>query len=142
MQTLAQYEAVKSQVMGHYQAQFEAGGKTATALSDVITRAVATLLKELAEVVGLDPAKRREMIIAAAGELFDTLAPFVDIPFVPEFVETRFIDPALRPLVLAAVEGAYDALLSVFDKAGWLPDGDGRKPLMAAAVVADGVVCF
>lgn len=98
----------------------------------LIQRSLASFLKVLEVTSNLSRAEKNALAVEAAGELYDALAPLIDIPGVPEFVEVRFIDPALRKLVTQLAEGAVTALVTIFDRIGWTdqPSSDPQIPVI------------
>lgn len=82
----------------------------------IVQRAAASFVQVLKLAGGLDAAQRQALALEAVGRLFDALAPLVDVPFVPEIVESKLLDPVLRKAVLQLAQGAIDALNRVLDR--------------------------
>jgi hypothetical protein len=106
-------------LIAHYRGTMGASVSTAQ-LGQIATAAVASLLRLVKESgANLTQAEVDAVVLEAAGELFDVLAPLLDIPFVPAVIETTVIDPALKDVFLKLVEGAMAALAGIFDRIGW-----------------------
>lgn len=58
------------------------------------------------------PEKKR-VVMAAAAEFYDKVLGPLNIPRLPDLIETNIVDPALRALWLSFVDGAIEALLKI-----------------------------
>lgn len=106
-------------LIAHYRSSL-GGSVTASQLGQIATGAVASLLRAVKESgANLTGAEVETTVLDAAGQLFDALAPLIQIPLVPAVIETQVIDPALRRLFLDLVRGAIVSLGNIFDRVGW-----------------------
>ena len=110
-----------------------ADGWTVAEVYSVITRAVATLLKLLTAPDAVAPAELKAVVLAAFDKLYDEVMAPIDIPYVPDVIETRFVDPILKVALRDQVAGILDALLKIFEREAVPPPVTG--PAGAAAVV-------
>lgn len=106
-------------LIAHYRANLGTS-ITASQLGQIATSAVASLLRAVKESgANLTEAEVETTVLDAAGQLFDALAPLIQVPLVPAIVTTQVIDPALRRLFLDLVRGAIVSLGNIFDRVGW-----------------------
>lgn len=73
-------------------------------------------------------ADKKAAVLAAVGVFYDNVIAPLDIPYVPELLEKRFVDPALRSLFLRLAEGLIDTLVAMLNRAtggGGSTDGGG-----------------
>lgn len=80
-------------------------------VSDAVASATA-IVKEAKTEVGTD-ATAKEVVLHFAEQLYDgVIAPY-DIPKIPNFLETRFVDPGLKIVYMHLIEGALNSLFKV-----------------------------
>lgn len=104
-------------------AQYKAmvtSGFTVQQLGSLVVSAAASVMRAIqGGAAALSPANQDALVLEAIGELFDQVAPLIDVPYVPEAIETRLVDPYLRKIILQLAAGAITSLRSIFDKTGW-----------------------
>jgi hypothetical protein len=92
---------------------------TLAEVGGLLTSAAASFLRIFKDANGLG-ADTKETILEILGVLFDRIAPRVDIPWVPEVIESRVVDPKLRKAILHFADGAIDSLIGIFNRTGWV----------------------
>lgn len=104
-------------LVAHYR-DLASDGMSLADVWSLVQRAAASILAVLDQISTLDRAAKNAVALEAVGDLFDAIAPVVDIPFVPELVETRLVDPVARKIVLQLAERAIAVLGQVLDRTG------------------------
>ncbi len=108
-------------VLAHYR-RYKVDGWTVTEVYEFITRATGSLVRLVGE---YDPSHDdlKATVLAAIGKLYDDVLAPIDIPYVPNIIETRFLDPAIRSALLKQVSGMIDGLLKIFADPPAVPPG-------------------
>lgn len=91
----------------------EDGRITFSEVVQFAVRAMQLLHTELATVTALDAVSRKEVTMLAFDEFYLKVIAPLDIPYVPTFVESSFLDPMLGKLWHQAADGLYEAIESM-----------------------------
>lgn len=123
-------------VLAHYKELAPAAWSVERVYS-LATRLIATLVTTVAR----HPAAPAELnaddlkatVLAAFDKFYDDVIAPLDIPFVPNFIETRWVDPMLKAALHKQVSGIFDAVLKILGQAPALTPGDLPPPATADA---------
>lgn len=122
------YEQIKTQIddlIAHYKAESK-DGWTLSEVWSMTTRAIASLDAIFQTASGeFSVNTKRDVLLNVFGELYDQVIAPLDIPYVPDLIEKRFLDPRLRKVFISLVSGGYDALLRVASRAPSTPPVSG-----------------
>lgn len=91
----------------------EDGRITFSEVVQFAVRSVQLLHTELATVTALDAVSRKEITMLAFDEFYLKVIAPLDIPYVPTFVESSFLDPMLGKLWHQAADGLYESIESM-----------------------------
>lgn len=132
------YEAVKAaaqELVEAYKGHAADGRVSAMEVWELLTTTSASLMRVAETFATYDGAAKKAAVLRGVESFYDQVVVPLDIPHVPEFVENRFVDPALKGFLLKLVSGTIDSLVKVFNRTGWFdtPGENGAKPAPAAA---------
>jgi len=91
----------------------EDGKITFSEVVQFAVRATQLFYTELSTVTALDAVSRKEVTMLALDEFYLKVIAPLDIPYVPTFVESSFLDPMLGKLWHQAADGLYEAIESM-----------------------------
>jgi hypothetical protein len=128
----AAYDAVTravSSLIAKYRI-LSADGLTLAELASLGADAVADAVTAFEAIGGLTGHEKKQAALGFADVFYDQVIAPIDIPRIPEFVETRVVDPALKQLFLKLAEGLVESLVKLFNQVGWPapPPGPGPAP--------------
>lgn len=117
-------------VVTHYKAVVADGKTTLAEVWSVVTLAVSSMAR-VVEAGGSAFAAndKKEVVLAAAGQFYDEVVVPLDLTSKLGFgpFDSRFIAPAVRGVFLSLVNGAVDAVVTLFDRTGW---NDNPQPVV------------
>lgn len=140
------YDAVKEEIAGIIAKYKEVAkdGLTLPEIFSLITSATGSFVRVM-EVSGRDGTVKKEAALIAAELFYDQVIAPLDIPHVPGFIETSVVDPALKKVFMAAVNGMIDSLVKIFNRSGWGDTGasaDNGTSVGDAAAAPPGFVPY
>lgn len=112
-------EAELNALRDHYKA-LAVDGMTWLEVWELLQNAVAAALrvaKQYDETA--DNATLTDFAVAFASKFYDDVIAPIDLKKIPNLIETRFVDPAIKHLFMALVEGSIKSLINVFNRTGW-----------------------
>lgn len=92
------------------------GQVTWTEAMTILAGCVQRLVAEAALLRGVAGADKKAAVMAAIGQTFDMLAAAVDIPYIPEPIESMVVEPALKKGVLLFADGLIEVLVKQLPK--------------------------
>lgn len=103
-------------IIAHYKSLAK-DGWTLAEIWEMTQSATASFIKLVQSVdASLATASLKEIVLAAAADFYDQVIAPIDIPHIPNFIETRFVDPKVKEIFLKLVTGAVDSLNKVFGR--------------------------
>jgi hypothetical protein len=82
--------------------------KEAVAVGMEVLDAVAILVKQIPN---QSHEEKKAVLIQAANDFYSAVLAPIDIPGIPDFIESRFVDPALGNIFSKVAEGVIDWIL-------------------------------
>lgn len=127
-QAITLYETVEAQLkalIAHYKT-VAVDGLTVEEIWELVQDAIASamrIIKSADAQSGNTPSLTfDEVIMHFAEEFYDQVLGPIDLPKIPNVIETRFVDPALRGAFLRLVRGMVNSLKKILGRAGWEAD--------------------
>lgn len=121
--TVADLKAELDELLAYYKS-LKTDGWSMEDIYSFVTRAVASLVRLVGE-YDATTTDLKATVLAAFDELYDKVVAPIDIPYVPERIEARFVDPFLKAALKKQVAGMIDGLVRVFNSTPSLPDLPG-----------------
>lgn len=119
--TRTAYTSVAKQIdeiIAHYK-QLTKDGWTVDEVWEMTQSGIASFMKVIETIGGISAQQKKAVVLEAASRFYDRVIAPLDIPRVPEFLETRLVDPAIKNFFLKLVSGAVDSLTNIFNRVGW-----------------------
>ncbi len=111
------YDSLEVQLnalLAHYKAA-AVDGLTLAEIWELVNNAIAsatTIVKDAKAEVGSD-ATAKEVVLHFAEQLYDEVIGPYDLPKIPNLIENRFVDPALKVVYMHLITGALNSLFKV-----------------------------
>ncbi len=121
-QAISLYDSVQAELtalIAHYKERLSDGLQIKDVwelVNDAIASAARVVQEAQSEFGGLT---KREVVLHFAAQLYDEVIGPWDIPKIPNWIETRWIDPRVRDLYMMLVEGALNSFVKVANRTGW-----------------------
>lgn len=88
----------------------------------LLGRFVAAVVRLLEKWNGYTGSAKKEAALKAVELFYDRVIAPLDIPGVPEPLESLVVDPALKRVLLQVAAGLIDTLVAYFNRQGWPAD--------------------
>lgn len=141
-QKITLVDAVKAEVdrlIAHYKEAMGDGKLQLAEVWKIFSAATASIVTVLGNAGSYEGAIKKEVVLDYLGTFYDQAVEPLDIPFVPGWIESRFVDPQLKKLFLTMAAGAIDTFVSIFNRVGWEPKQDpASDPTPGSVPVPDG----
>lgn len=106
------------EIIAHYKT-LAVDGITVTEIWELAQSGIASFMKIVEAAGNFTAAEKKAAVLQAADRFYDKVIAPLDIPNVPEFLEARVVDPAIKSVFLKLVAGAIDSLTNIFNRVGW-----------------------
>ena len=84
----------------------------------LVRRATETIVA-IVDVVQAAGDQKKALALLCVDKFYDQVIAPIDIPYVPNWLETRFVDPAIGKAVHEFAEIAIDRIVDLWNKDGW-----------------------
>lgn len=84
-------------------------------------------LVDQAELLNLPGVEKKKLVLDAFKRVYDLLAPLIDIPYVPDWIESKAIKPWFRGIVIMGIDKVIDNFAEM------LPEHGKKNPTEGAA---------
>lgn len=129
-------EAELTALRDHYKAM-AVDGLSVAEIWELAQSAVASAMKIAKDFKGdIGDQTLQEYAMAFAGQFYDEVIAPIDLPKIPNIIETRFVDPALRSVFLLLIQGSIKTIINLLGRTGWV-DVPGQNGADADPVVPD-----
>lgn len=85
---------------------------------------------------------KKEVVLKFASDFYDQVLAPIDLPRVPNVIETRWVDPALKEVYMLLVNGAINSIVKVSNRTGWSDVPAADAPAEPAPAQPDTPVGF
>lgn len=112
--TMTDLKKELNELLAYYKS-LKTDGWTMEEIYSFITRSVASIVRLVGE-YSTSETDIKTTVMTAIDELYDNVIAPIDIPYVPNLIETRFVDPLIKAALKKQISGIIDGLLKVFDR--------------------------
>lgn len=100
------------QLIAYYKS-LDTTGWTIEEVYSFITRATASVIKVVSK---YNPAELdlKTTVLVAFDEIYDKVIAPIDIPYIPHFIEQRFVHPMLKKALHKQISGIMDGVIRIF----------------------------
>lgn len=107
-----------AEIIATYKASQADGKLTFNEMLTLVCNASATFVKLVETVKPDTDSPKKEIVLTALAQFYDTVVAPIDIAGIPNLIEGP-VDAALRSVVLNLASAWIDAIVNIFDKIGW-----------------------